>query len=141
MNSALCSSVSLINLGIRQKSNNINLAYNRINLMLCKFLYEHGFIHSYYVINQNNIDNKINIKMSIILNFKFYGNKQVLYSINMISKPGFKRYWSYKYLHMKWHMGYFNHSDIYLLSTNRGLLSVHDCIKYKIGGLIIAKLN
>jgi small subunit ribosomal protein S8 len=87
-----------------------------------KVLWVEGFISGYTV---DPINSK---KLKIFL--KYYRNgKPVINSIELISKPSRRIYWS---VHQIWKID--SSKNFIIFSTNKGLKSLLDCKKLKIGG-------
>lgn len=86
-----------------------------------KIMWDEGFILGY------KIDSNDSSKLKIFLKYK--NNNPVINNIKFISKPSKRIYWS---INQIWKL---NSSKIFVvLSTNKGLKSITDCKKLKIGG-------
>jgi small subunit ribosomal protein S8 len=91
-------------------------------------LWDEGFISGYKILeNDSN-------KLKIIL--KYNNGKPVINSLKFMSKPGRKIYYSLKQL---WKID--STKTFLILSTNRGLKSIVDCKKLKIGGKPFVIIN
>lgn len=84
-------------------------------------LWKEGFILGY------KIDNTEPEKLKIFLKYK--NEKPVINSIKSISKPGRRIYYSIKQI---WKIE--SSKSLIIFSTNKGLKSISDCKKLKIGG-------
>jgi small subunit ribosomal protein S8 len=91
-------------------------------------LWREGFILS-YDINQNN-PNKIKIYL------KYHNGQPVINSIKLISRPGRKVYYSIKQI---WKIN--SSKSLLVISTNKGLKSIDECKKLKIGGEPFVSIN
>jgi small subunit ribosomal protein S8 len=85
-----------------------------------KILWNEGFILGYTICLDSN-------QIKIFLKYK--RNKPVINSIKLISKPGQRIYYSIKQI---WKLNSLNFFIIF--STTKGLKSIIDCKKLKIGG-------
>jgi small subunit ribosomal protein S8 len=84
-------------------------------------LWDEGFILGYRVSKTNPYFLKIFLK--------YKNGTPVINSLKLISKPGLRVYYSVKQL---WK---FNSTEgILILSTNKGVLSINECKKKKVGG-------
>ena len=81
-------------------------------------LWDEGFILGYMVEKQY---------FKIFLKYK--NNKPVINSVGFITKPGNKIFYT---LNQLWKLH--NQTGLIIISTNRGLFSLQECKKYKIGG-------
>ena len=86
-----------------------------------KILWDEGFILGY------NIDLNTPDQLKIFL--KYRSGKPVINSIKLISKPSKRIYWSVNQI---WKID--SSKSFIILSTNKGLKSIIDCKKLKIGG-------
>lgn len=86
-----------------------------------KILWSEGFILG-YEIDKNN-PNKIKIFL------KYHKNKPAIYSITLLSKPSRRIYYSTTQI---WKLN--SNKSFIIFSTNKGLKSIVECKKLKIGG-------
>ena len=86
-----------------------------------KILWDEGFILSYEIDNVN--PNKIKIFL------KYNNEEPVINSIKLITKPGKRVYYSIKQI---WKLD--STKNFIIFSTNKGLKTIIDCKKLKIGG-------
>lgn len=91
-------------------------------------LWNEGFILGYKLVNQNPT------KLKIFL--KYNKNKPTLRIIKSISKPGSRIYYSIKQL---WKID--SSKTFLILSTNKGLKTLFECKKLKIGGEPLIFIN
>lgn len=86
-----------------------------------KILWDEGFISGYKVlIDQNQVE--------VFLKYTKTG-KPIISSIQFISKPSKRIYYSAKQL---WKLE--SNKVFVIVSTSKGLLTITDCKKYKVGG-------
>lgn len=86
-----------------------------------KILWNEGFILGY------TIDSNDSKKIKIFL--KYLDGKPAINSIKSISKPSKRTYWSTKQI---WKLD--SNKNFIIFSTNKGLKSIVECKKLKIGG-------
>lgn len=86
-----------------------------------KILWDEGFILGY------KIDNINNNKLKIFL--KYNNEEPVINSIKLITKPGRRVYYSIKQI---WKLD--STKNFIIFSTSKGLKTILDCKKLKIGG-------
>ena len=86
-----------------------------------KILWNEGFILGY------KIDSKTSDKIKIFLKYK--NGKPAINSIKIISKPSRRVYFSIKQI---WKLN--SNKSFIIFSTNKGLKSIIECKKLKIGG-------
>ena len=94
---------------------------NKICENFLRILWTEGFILGYKIDKQNL--NKIKIFL------KYKNNKPVINSIKFISKPSRRVYYSVKQI---WKID--SNKSFIIFSTNKGLKSIVECKKLKIGG-------
>ena len=92
--------------------------YKKICRNFLNILWDEGFILGY------KIDHNI---LKIFL--KYNNSKPVINTIKLISKPGHKIYYR---LNQLWKMD--DMKGLIIISTNKGLMSLKNCKKYKLGG-------
>lgn len=93
-----------------------------------KILWNEGFINGY------KIDSEDSSKLKIFL--KYVDNKPVINVIKLISKPGRRIYYSIKQI---WKID--SSKSFIIFSTNKGLKSIIECKKLKIGGEPFIAIN
>src|SRR4051812_35080021 len=77
----LFKSIAILNLGIRQRSKYVIISLTKETLEFCNLLLKHGLISQIYILSNNRV----------IIYLKYYNNNKILFNIEMISRPGFKR--------------------------------------------------
>ena len=105
----------------------ITHVHTKISENLLTLLWEEGYIAGYSTDNVN----KINV-------FLKYDKNQAasISSIQSISKPGKRIYCSHKNL---WHLN--SQNKLIVISTNKGLKTLNQCLKEKIGGEVLLMLT
>lgn len=93
-----------------------------------KIIWDEGFILG-YSINPNNLN-----QLKIFLKYK--NGKPVINTIQIISKPSKRVYWSASQI---WKID--SSKNFIIISTNKGLKSIIDCKKLKIGGEPFLSIN
>jgi small subunit ribosomal protein S8 len=86
-----------------------------------KILWNEGFIVGYVIDSQDS--NKFKIFL------KYIDGKPVINSIKLISKPSKRIYWS---INQIWKIN--SSKNLIIFSTNKGLKTIVDCKRLKIGG-------
>lgn len=94
-----------------------------------KILWNEGFISGYKISAQNNKN------LEIFLKYTKTG-KPVINSLKFLSKPSQRIYYSSKQV---WKLD--SSKTFIILSTNRGLKSINECKKTKIGGEPLIIIN
>lgn len=114
-----------------QKSKKSSVVVNRKNLceFFLKLLWDEGFICGYKIVD---FDNR---KLEVFLNYSRTGNP-VISSIKFISKPSRRIYLSQKQI---WKLD--STKMFIIFSTTRGLMSMDNCKKNKIGGEPLIIIN
>lgn len=94
-----------------------------------KILWDEGFISGYRISPQN--------RNTLEIFLKYTGNgKPVIKTLNFFSKTNQKVYYSSKQM---WKL---DSSKLFIIfSTNRGLRSLNECKKHRIGGLLFFIIN
>ena len=98
---------------------NFDLKYFEI----LKVLYKEGLIQGYQIDKDN---------YQIIVYLRFFQNKFVIDRLKFLSVPSSHRFLSYSELCM-----ISNKKTFILLSTNKGLRTIYECKKLKIGGKLL----
>ncbi len=94
-----------------------------------KILWNEGFISGYKISSQNNKNLEIFLKYT-------KNGKPVINSLKFLSKPSQRVYYSSKQI---WKLD--SSKTFIILSTNRGLKSINECKKNKIGGEPLIIIN
>ena len=94
-----------------------------------KILWDEGFISGYKVSSQNN--NRLEIFLKYTKN-----GKPAINSLKFLSKPGQRVYYSAKQI---WKLD--SSKTFIIFSTNKGLKSISDCKKIRIGGEPLIIIN
>ena len=109
--------------GCRLNKRTINLKFNKKYLNLLTILYKEGFIQSFFINSS---------KLSTTIYLRFFQNKNILSNLKFISTPSRQKFISY------FNLCRINTKKIFvLLTTNKGLLTLPECKKQKIGGKIL----
>jgi small subunit ribosomal protein S8 len=121
MKNYLWNMLASINNGLKVKKSFVLQPKKKICQSLLNILWDEGFILGY------KIDETNSKLLKIFLKYK--NGKPVIHSLNSISKPGLRIYFSAKQL---WKINTIN--GLLILSTNKGFMSVTECKKLKLGG-------
>jgi len=106
---------------IKQTTTTVN--FNKSNIFILTLLYKEGLIQSFSL----QQDKKKLIK--ILVTLRYCEGKNVLTSLKLISKPSLSRYFTYSelcFISNKFTFG--------ALSTDKYVLSLADCKKFRVGG-------
>lgn len=117
-----------INLGLKSNLFRISIKLTKKNLGLSKYLFQNGFLDSYFLNKSTN---------TIIIYFTSYYDKKPISNIKKISSPGRKVYITYKLLKKT----LYNRNSYLILSTNRGFFNNKEAVSLKIGGELLYVLE
>lgn len=126
-------SVDLVKLIIKLKNASgtrkefLSIEYSKIRRDVLKLLYDEGFIQSFHFEFEKR---KAPVKIRIALRYSF--NKALLTSLKLLSKPSLV-----KYMRL---LDIYNIPDrrfVIFFSTDRGLLTLLECKKFKVGGKLL----
>ena len=98
-----------------------------VTCQVLDILWSYGFILGYKNLKQKNLSQN---KLQIYL--KFWGSKSILHNLKLISKPQKRVFIRWQHL-----IRVYSRHELLILSTTRGVLSHHDCIKLGLGGEIL----
>ena len=111
---------------MRRKAN-VSIPYSKLKYELAKLLVREGFLQSVKKVKKDFEE------LNVVL--KYYNDQPVIKELTRESKPGLRKYISYK--DIKPHKGGLGLKD---LTTSKGLLTDKDAIKEKVGGEIICRV-
>lgn len=127
------SSLSGFNRDCRGNQQSTSMPYSKGTLDMCSFLFRRGWISGYTVSGNVN-----SVRKTIVVQYRYYANQNVLYRLRIKSTPGRRIFWTYrKLLSMCRSSGFHCH---YVLSTSRGLLSSEEALSRKIGGELLVQI-
>lgn len=115
--------ITLKNYSILKKEY-LKYEYSKNILEITKCLYEEGFIQSFRILNSDN-------KIFILILLRFFFNKPILKQLKIISTPSRKKYLSFKDLSK-----FSNKKYVFFISTSKGLLTLEECKKTALGGVL-----
>ena len=116
--------ISCLKNGSNVKRKKITHLNTKSNLVLLNFLWDHGFITGYKIRNSQQVE--------VFLKYSQNADSS-LNSIQLISKPSKRIYMSVKQL---WKLNSTN--SFVIVSTSKGLKSLEDCKKKRLGGEVLA---
>lgn len=105
----------------------VSLKYTKGSLPVLKLLYKYGFIQS-LKINSTTLE--------IVIHLRFFENKRLINKITFFSRPSYHSFISFSELSL-----IPDRKSFVLFTTNKGLLTLSQCKKYKIGGKLLFILN
>jgi small subunit ribosomal protein S8 len=117
--------IELKNASLSRKET-ITVEYSRLSNNLVKTLYREGFIQSFQILGGKENTRKI------VVTLRYYFNKPVFNNLKLFSKPSHLRYMKFSDI--------CNISDkkyVCFFSTNKGILTILECKKNKIGGKLL----
>lgn len=119
---------SSIKTSIIRRNLNAKVKYTRKFYNLVLFLYKEGLISGYFI-DQS--------KKEIIIYLKYYANSNLLSRIKVYKNDKYKS--SFKTI--KELNKFAKYGNFLCVSTNRGLLTLGECIIFNVGGRIIFELS
>jgi small subunit ribosomal protein S8 len=112
--------ISLKNASFSKKEE-LNVPYSEYILQIIKNLYNDGFIQSFKIIDNN-----------VYIVLRYFFNKSILKGLKLVSTPSKSRYLSFKAL-----TKLSTKKFVLYVSTNKGILTLSQCKKLKIGGVAL----
>ena len=120
-----------IKVGYKSRLLSIKVLKNKLTLNFLILLYKIGLIRSFFILNNEN---------KILVYLKYRNNKPIFYSIDLISKPSRRIYWSLNML--SYNYSKYSFSTFYIISTSQGLITSNDAILSKnISGEILCRIK
>ncbi len=119
--------LNLININRSKKTLCFFIIFTKKNYNIVKVLKRFNIIHDFKLIRKNNFN-------FIKINLFFYKNKNVCYNIKAISRPAKMFTISYNSLLL---LNKKSGSSVFLISTDKGILSHQEAIKLKTGGVLL----
>jgi len=123
----LSSFVGTLKSAAQNKTNTIEVKYNKRVIKLCKILEELGYIYGFTVLDKHYLK----------VHLKFYENKSVLRNLKFVSKPSMRVYFRKKHLKGYNVLSFIKTNSFLILHTskNRGeFLTDVECFMLGIGG-------
>lgn len=121
--------IAKLNVASRSHFISIGVKRSKIIINILKLLYENGVIRGYVIFNE-----------SIIVYLKYYHNKSVFTSLQIVSSPSKRVYWSLNKLHLRYNNN--NFSGFYIISTDKGLMTSTEALLISnVSGEIILKIT
>lgn len=108
---------------------NVKVSFSRINMNILGVLRAEGYIADF-----TEIDVRKGVK-EIDVFLKYHQNSPVIRSINRVSKPGRRIYYSSAEMPK-----FYNGLGVYILSTSKGLMIDHFARKLGIGGEVLCSV-
>jgi ribosomal protein S8 len=113
--------------GLKKKKKNITFRYLTSIRLFLDLLTVEGLIYTY------------NLKSTQIFLKYTHTGKTLINSVKILSKPSHNRYISLFQLKSLLYLS--NSNEVYILSTNLGLLTADNALKFQVGGKLICKLE
>lgn len=118
-----------INNAINKNKYDLLVPNTKITRKILDVLEEEGFIRGYQLKDYN----------SLIINLKYYKNKSVINSLNVVSKPSKRVYFSKEEI-IQW-KNENNKFNVLLISTNMGIFTHQEALNWKIGGEVLISIS
>ena len=118
-----------INNAINKNKYDLLVPNTKITRKILDVLEEEGFIRGYQLKDYN----------SLIINLKYYKNKSVINSLNVVSKPSKRVYFSKEEI-IQWKSEN-NKFSLLLISTNMGIFTHQEALNWKIGGEVLISIS
>ena len=136
LNSVISDTISRIRNGYMAKKNTIEVMHSKFIESFLKVLYQEGYVGTYTVVEKPTETKKSTYKV-IKLTLSYLNDKSALQSIQVISRPGCKRYLGADKL-----LDFYNkyaHSGLgtVILSTNKGVIAGHKALETNVGGELL----
>lgn len=107
----------------------ITVDSNKFIHLLLKFLYKEGFILSFKIKEKDSFHNNTTEALVIL---RYFYNKPIFRDLKIISSPSKNTVLSYRSLSR-----ITSKKNILVFSTIKGLLSLDECKKFKVGGILL----
>ena len=104
--------------------------YNLLCENVLKILLNNGYINEYKVVDNGN-------KKSIEVYLKVFNKKKVINSFKLLSTPGRRLYNDLAELKYRYS---FNPFSLVIVSTSKGVMTIADAIKNKVGGQLVCEI-
>ncbi len=112
---------------LMRKKTSVSVPYSKLKHELAKLLVKEGFLQNVKKVKKDFDELDITLK--------YYNDQPVIKELTRESKPGLRKYISYK--DIKPHKGGLG---LKVLTTSKGLMTDRDAIKAEIGGEIICRV-
>lgn len=109
----------------------VKVIKTKLTVQFLYLLYKIGLIKSFYMISDS----------TILINLKYKKNGlPLIHSLDLISKPGKRVYWTLTMLSKNYRKHAF--STFYIISTSKGLITSNEALLYKnISGEILCRIK
>lgn len=125
MNYLIADMLIRIKNGYINKKVTVIVCYSNFCVKILQLLYLNGFINGFIVVGNN-----------IVVKLKYYENDYIYKNLQIISKPGRRRYFDIKNLRKQ-----FYYKNFVLVSNQHGLMTVKESIIKNCGGEVLFSLN
>jgi len=123
--------ITRIKVGYKSRLLSIKVLKNKLTINFLILLYKIGLIRSFYMLNNEK---------KILIYLKYKNNKPIIYSMDLISKPSRRIYWTLNILSHNYRK--YSFSTFYIISTSKGLITSNDAILQKsISGEILCRIK
>lgn len=123
--------ITRIKVGYKARLLSIKVLKNKLTISFLFLLYKIGLIRSFHILNNEK---------NILIYLKYKNGKPVIYSIELISKPSRRIYWTLNILSHNYRKYAF--STFYVISTSKGLITSNDALFSKnVSGEVLCKIK
>ena len=130
-NYILSDSISRINVAYRSRLLSVKVLKSKLVINFLYLLYKIGLIRSFFILNNEK---------SILVYLKYKNNKPIIYSMNIISKPSRRVYWTLNMLSYNYRK--YSFSTFYIISTSKGLITSNEALFQKnMSGEVLCKVK
>jgi len=130
-NHILSDSISRINVAYRSRLLSVKVLKSKLVINFLYLLYKIGLIRSFFILNNEK---------SILVYLKYKNNKPIIYSMNIISKPSRRVYWTLNMLSHNYRK--YSFSTFYIISTSKGLITSNEALFQKnMSGEVLCKVK
>jgi ribosomal protein S8 len=102
---------------------------NKLIQNLMKILYKEGFILSFRTKKRENF---YNLTSESHVSLRYFYNKPIFRNLKIVSSPSRRRYFGIKSISR-----INSKKNLLIFSTNKGLLTLNDCKRLNIGGILL----
>lgn len=119
--------LNAVNINTAHKKLVFEIVFTRKNAMFVQALRKFSFLHKFVVVKKNE-------RLCLKIYTHYFNNKRVGGNFKIISRPSKAFYISLRALYL---MSKRTGGSVFIISTSRGLLTHHEAIKQKTGGMLV----
>lgn len=127
-----------LNLGAQNRVEHVIVPYSIMTLRLTRLLIEQGCVNSFFIVRDSDKS-----CLLIKVKMKYIHGKSAMARVNLISKPGLRRYWTADELFKHFSKNMFQ--GFYVVSTSAGLCTSSEVLllrglKRRVSGEVLLKI-